>query len=456
MKTILRISILWGLLISVCQAQLDYEQHPINYSSATATDPVARLSDSIRAGEVRLQWDTDHGYLKSVLQELQVPLSSQVLVFSKTSLQVSRISPRTPRAVYFNDDVYVGWVQRGGVVELSAADPLLGGTFYSLKQEQSEFPVLERETAHCLQCHGSTHTRRTPGHMVRSVYSDEGGLPIYRLGTFLNDDTSPFSERWGGWYVTGTHGSMRHMGNVWMDKNAEAEQLDRDAGANVTNLSGLLNTRPYLTADSDIVALMVLQHQTTMHNVLTAASHAGRITARDAVTMNKALERPEGFESESTGRRYASAAAKVVKALLFCGEWYLTDPVVGTTNFAEEFKSRGPFDSQHRSLRQLDLQHRLFRYPCSFLIYSDSFRALPEGVKSRVWTGLLDVLQGRDQDPAFGHLSPEDRLAIYQILTETCPDFAATGAGTGAAAGAPDEQAGCQQGTSLPGIVDSE
>ena len=216
-------------------------------------------------------------------------MSSQVLVFSKTSLQVSRISPRTPRAVYFNDDVYVGWVQRGGVVELSAADPVLGGTFYSLKQEQAEFPVLERETAHCLQCHGSTHTRRTPGHMVRSVYSDEGGLPVYRLGTFLNDDTSPFSERWGGWYVTGTHGSMRHMGNVWMDKSSEAEQLNRDAGANVTDLSGLVNTGPYLTGDSDIVALMVLQHQTTMHNVLTAASHAGRITALDAVTMNKAL-----------------------------------------------------------------------------------------------------------------------------------------------------------------------
>ncbi|MEZ6042014.1 MAG: hypothetical protein R3C20_16040 [Planctomycetaceae bacterium] len=423
MKTVLRSTIVCVCLIQNAVAQLDYEQEPINYSTSQATDPVARLLERLDSGETRLNWDDDHGYLKSVLKELQVPVSSQVLVFSKTSLQVSRITPRTPRAIYFNDDVYVGWVQRGGVVELSAADARLGGTFYTLEQTPGDRPRIERETAHCLQCHGSTHTRRTPGHMVRSVYSDAGGLPVYRLGTFLNDDTSPFENRWGGWYVTGTHGSMSHMGNVVMDQDGEVEDFDRESGANITRLSDLVNTKPYLSDHSDIVALMVLQHQTTFHNVLTAANHSGLITARDAIIMNKALGRPEDHESESTERRYSSAAEKVLKGLLFSNEWPLQDTVKGTTSFVEDFQSRGPFDSQNRSLRQFDLKTRLFRYPCSFLIYSDGFTNLPPGVRNRIWSRLDEILDSRDVSPAFSHLSPEDRQAIREILIDTCPEF---------------------------------
>jgi hypothetical protein len=148
---------------------------------------------------------------------------------------------------------------------------------------------------------------------------------------------------------------------------------------------------------------MVLQHQVTMHNILTAANHSGRITMRDSEIMNKALERPDGFESESTSRRFTSAAENVVRGLLFCDEAQLTDTVKGTSNFAAEFAARGPDDSDGRSLRHFDLQKRLFRYPCSFLIYSDSFTSLPPDVKSRVWM----------------RLSPEDRHAIREILIDT-------------------------------------
>ncbi|MBL8814934.1 MAG: hypothetical protein JNL58_02805 [Planctomyces sp.] len=417
------LSIVAGILVHCgsprVSAQLDYEQDPIHYSTATATDPVARLADRIRAGEAKLTWDAKHGYLPAMMKELNVPLSSQVLVFSKTSLQISRITPRTPRAIYFNDDVYLGWVQHGEVVEISAADPVLGGTFYTLAQKETEQPEIKRETAHCLQCHGSTHTRRTPGHMVRSVYSDAGGLPVYRLGTHLNDDTSPFEERWGGWYVTGTHGRQRHMGNTILPKDSESEELDYESGANRKTLEGLVNTTPYQSAHSDIVALMVLQHQTTMHNILTAANHSGQLTARDSEIMNKALERPEDFESESTARRYASAAEKVVQGLLFCGEYRLTDPIAGTSGFSEEFAARGPFDSQGRSLRQFDLQTRLFRYPCSFLIHTDSFKSLPPGVLKIVWRRLDEILSGQDESPKFAHLSSDDRRAIREILLET-------------------------------------
>ncbi len=412
------------LSANVSSAQLDFEQEPIRYSSATATDPIARLIELIKSGETTITWEPKHGYLTSLMKELEVPESSQVLVFSKTSLQISRITPKTPRAVYFNDDVYLGWVQNGDVVEISAADPHLGATFYTLDQRITDTPVFARETAKCLQCHGSSHTRRTPGHIVRSVFPDAGGQPVYRLGTHLTDDTSLFSERWGGWYVTGTHGQQRHMGNCILADESVSEKLDVESGANVTDLSSYFQLRPYLTPHSDIVALMVLQHQATMHNILTAANHSGRITMRDAEIMNKALERPDGFESESTDRRFSSAAENIVRGLLFCDEAKLTDHVAGTSGYAEEFSARGPFDSSGRSLRQFDLRARLFRYPCSFLIYSNSFTALPIGVKSRVWQRLQQILSGADDSPRFAHLSLEVRQAILEILLATHSDAA--------------------------------
>ena len=407
------------LKFSIASAQLDFEQEPILYSSTKTTDPVARLMEKIRSGDATLKWEPGHGYLQSLMKELNVPESSQVLVFSKTSLQVSRISPRTPRAIYFNDNAYLGWVQHGEVVEISAADPQLGGTFYTLDQRSHDAPLIMRETAKCLQCHGSSHTRRTPGHIVRSMFPDSGGQPVYRLGTHLTDDSSPFKERWGGWYVTGTHGPQRHMGNCVLADESVSEKLDVDSGANVTDLSSRFDTRPYLTPHSDIVALMVLEHQATLHNILTAANHSGRITMRDTEIMNTALGRPDGFESESTDRRFSSAAENVVRGLLFSDAAPLTDQVVGTSGFADEFASRGPFDSKGRSLRHLDLHSRLFRYPCSFLIYSDSFTALPHGVKSRVWNRLRQILSGEDDLPQFAHISPADRQAILEILMTT-------------------------------------
>ncbi|MEX0819355.1 MAG: hypothetical protein WD070_07170 [Pirellulaceae bacterium] len=400
-------------------AQLEFERDPINYSTEVPHDRVAQLKHKLDAGEVALAHDAQHGYLPALMEYLQVPASSQTLVFSKTSLQRHRISPRTPRALYFNDDVYLGWVQQGDVVEISAVDPQLGAVFYTLDQSNESRAALTRQTDHCLLCHASSHTQRIPGHLMRSVYADASGLPVFSSGTFRTDDTSPLSERWGGWYVTGTHGSQRHMGNSIVDGTHGREDLDFDAGANVTELSDHFRTAPYLTPDSDIVALMVLGHQVSVHNRIAAANFSSRTTERDATIMNRALDRPHDYESESTERRYASAADKVVECLLMVGEHQLSEPVAGTTDFAEEFTAQGPFDSQGRSLRQFDLQRRLFRYPCSFLIYSEAFDGLPARVRAQVYQRLWEVLTGEDQTEPFAHLTSADRQAILEILYET-------------------------------------
>ncbi len=250
--------------------------------------------------------------------------------------------------MYFGDDVYVGFVRGGDVLEFAAVDPDIGAVFYILDQQPAAKPEFVRQTHACLLCHASGKTQDVPGHFVRSVYPGRTGLPVYNAGSFVTDATSPLSERWGGWYVTGTHGRQRHMGNVLVSDNLHPANLDTDLGANRKDLRGLVDTYPYLTGHSDIVALMVLEHQTQLHNLLTLANYQARIGAHYDAGINKALCQPEGTVSESTTRRINANAEKLVEALLFRGEPTFVDPVQGTSGFTEKFEAQGPRVSQGR------------------------------------------------------------------------------------------------------------
>jgi len=415
-------SVLSLLPLRSASAQMEFEAAPISYETAPVNTRITQLQAQIDAGAVDLKPLKNHGYLAAVLKLLDVPQSSQVLVFSKTSLQLRRITPDRPRAVYFNDDTYVGYCQQGDVVEIATQDPQQGTIFYTLDQSQLEDPTMKptfvRDRGQCITCHASSRTQGVPGLLVRSVYSDGGGHPLLGSGTFSSDHTSPFSKRWGGWYVTGQHGSMRHMGNVLAHRKSP-ETLDREAGANVTDLSKIVSVGHYLTPHSDLVALMVLEHQVQMHNFITLANFETRSALHHDTIMNQALERPQDFRSELTGRRIHGVSEKLVRYMLFSQEFALEASVSGTSGFAEEFQTRGPRDSKGRSLRELDLQKRLLKYPCSYLIYSDAFTTLPAEVKSDVLAKLHDVLTGKNSSPDFEHLSPADRLAILEILRDT-------------------------------------
>ncbi len=404
-------------------AQLEFEREPINYHQQSTTDPIARLQEALDAGKVKLEYDEEKGYLPSLLKALEVPPSSQMLVFSKTSFQLRKISPLRPRAIYFGDDAYLGWVQRGDVIEISAVDPQQGAVFYTLEQEETDTPRFVRDRGQCITCHASSRTQGVPGHLVRSVYSERSGQALLGSGTFTTDHRSPFEERWGGWYVSGTHGAMRHMGNVMVQDRDRPESIDREAGANVVDLKPLLNVEPYLVPTSDIVALMVLEHQTQMHNRLTLANYEARSAAHYDAVMNEAFDRPADHQTETTQRRIASAGEKLLDYLLFSEEFALTAPVKGSSKFTEEFAALGPRDRQGRSLRDFDLERRLFKYPCSYLIYSSSFDALPAPVKSYVARRLKEVLTGEDRTPAFAHLNDDDRRVILEILQDTKPEL---------------------------------
>lgn len=404
-------------------AQFDIEHEPINYLKAPLADPISTLQKRLNANEVQLTFDDKSGYLASVLKALNVSETSQMLVFSKTSFQRNRINPRTPRAIYFNDDVYIGWCVNGDVVEVTGVDPQLGGVFYSLDQEDVDRPKFTRHTDTCTLCHASSVTQGVPGHLVRSVFPDSSGNPILSTSTYRTTWQSPLKERWGGWYVSGTHGQQRHMGNMIAKSSREPEAFDADAGANVTDLSKLINVEPYLAPHSDIVAFLVFEHQAPTHNALTLANYQAKFALRDEEILRKMDKDPNPPRTESIQRRLDHSADLVLKHFLFVEEAPLTDCVRGVSGFAKQFAARGPRDKRGRSLRDFNLQTRIFRYPCSYLIYSAAFDGLPPELKQIVYRKLNDVLTGKHQPPTYKHLTQPDRQAILEILRDTKPDW---------------------------------
>jgi len=397
------------------QGYIPFTDEPINYRSNDLNDPVAKLQKRLEKGEVKLEYEPKNGYLRSVLRVLDIPVSSQTLVFSKTSFQYKKISPETPRALFFNDDVYVGQVHDGKALEFVSFDPMQGAIFYLLDEQKAERPVLQRAELDCTQCHIAASTRNVPGVFLRSVATHPAGTLVAKTPQYITGQQSPIGQRWGGWYVTGTAGNQAHLGNLL---TGDADGSDEA----VADLSKKFDTSAYLSAHSDIVAHLVLAHQTQMHNLITQTNYQARIAAYNEAAKNKSAGLPEDTPlSEAARKKYEAPAEELVRYLLFANEAPLTALVQGDSGFAEEFAARGIRDPQGRSLRDFDLQTRIFKYPCSYLVYSDAFDSLPRPAKEYVYRRLLDVLTGRDQSPDFARLSAKDRKDVLEILLATKP-----------------------------------
>lgn len=382
-----------------------------------ALDPVQRLQQRIDSGEVELRFDHDgKGWLRSILEAFDIPVSSQTLVFSKTSAQFRLIRPESPRAIYFNDDVYVGWVRGGPILEISAAAPGGAGVFYSLDQEPATRPRFTPDNGTCLQCHESARTLDVPGHVTRSVHPAPDGQPVLRLGSVDVVAETPLEQRFGGWYVSG-EGVGPHMGNRWLESFNSNEPLEPSSES--VSLGERFDIDDYLAPTADIVAHLLLAHQTEVHNYIARAG----VEANRAIAYREDMTKLFGELTEETAasvqRRIQGPAEDLVRALLFVDEAPLPVAVSGDSVFRQQFEQRGPFDGEGRSLRQLDLERRLLRYPLSYLIYSETFDALPGETLDYVKRRMRTVLENGDED--FSHLSDEDRAAILAILKQTKP-----------------------------------
>jgi hypothetical protein len=428
-----------GSMLTEARAEDGFELPPIRYSNSDSDDAVSRLKKRIEAGEVHLERDPKYGLLPSLLQALDVPVESQVLVFSKTSLQIHKISPSNPRAIYFNDSVYVGYVPGSDTLELSATDVRLGAVFYTLNSRMEDpnaeeidrndpslgpwKPTIVRDKGQCLSCHATTRTESVPGLLVRSIYADRAGRPRTGSSSYTTDYRSPWAKRWGGWYVTGTHGSMRHLGNIFAIDREDPQKVNLDEGANQQSLPVRVPKGLHPLASSDIVALLVLEHQTRVHNLITRAAYeAVQSTAMDEA-MNEALGRPREYRTESTERRLEAAANALVDAITFVDEPPLQATVEGTSTFAQRFALRGPTTQQGRSLRELDLTDRLFRFRLSYLIYTSEFQKLPGEVMERVRGRLRRELGTLSSGPTSNHWSVDEQATLRQIVAETLPGW---------------------------------
>lgn len=390
---------------------------PLRYSveypgiDYTGSEPAGRLGRFMSVvGERRdaLEFRAPRGYLDSILEALDIDASSQMLVFSRTSLQVGAIGPATPRAIYFNDDTFVAWVPGAPTVEIASFDPLVGPVFYTVAQEASGRPALDRKTGTCLRCHDSYSLTGggVPRFLLGSGYIGTDGELVSHEAWILTHQGTPMRSRWGGWYVTGRHGDQVHLGNIVVERAEDLQDLESLRKGNLDTLEGLFDTSIYPTPLSDIVALLVLEHEIETYNLISRLRY-------EALGPGDAAERDQA--------RIGETIDELLGAMLMTDAIRFTDPVSGSSGFAEHFRSLGPFDSAGRSLRELDLQTRLFRYPLSFLVYSEAFAALPAELRQEFFARLDAILSATPADDGLTGLSVADRSAIAGILSETLP-----------------------------------
>src|ERR1700723_49038 len=409
------VAVAYGNRASVPAINLD--DPTIQYNTRMPHDAVSYLNQRIQRGQVHLKYEKPQGYLRGVLEALDVPVESQLVVFSKTSFQSERISPTNPRSIFFNDSVVVGWVHGGPLLELAAEDPRQGMIFFSMGQNPAGPPHANRDP-NCLPCHVSDESMGVPGTLMRSVYTDADGKTIPELGTFLTDDRGPFAHRWGGWYVTGDTGTLRHMGNAVVKGGKTLEPLVPDESQPLNSLDGRFDTQGDLRPYSDVVALMVFEHQMHMINLFTRLGWEVRVA--------EGADGEPGQLSAKAAKVVREASRELADYMLFADEKPLPSKVEGTSGFAEKFSSEGPNDSKGRSLRQFDLQQRLMRYPCSYMIYSSAFDALPEDLKDATYARIWRILSGEERGKRYAALTLKDRRAIVEILRETkrrLPDY---------------------------------
>lgn len=352
---------------------------------------VAVLQEKLAKGAVTLDYaDDGHGYLASLLKALSISPESQVLPFTRSSLQFDHIGPQTPRALYFNDEAAVGAVHQGQVIEILANDRRGGTVFYTLDTAKTDKPRLEDEGPRCVACHGLV-TTAAPGWIVANITAAPDGTPQIADPAHpfdLTDQTRPFEDRWGGWYVTGTAPNMRHLGNITAPDPEHPFDLPAEGGRTLASLAGRFDLKQTLRPTSDIVALMTLEHQTGFIN---------RAYALNAQYSKDAL-------------------ADLAAYMTFADEAPLPGPVAGDSGFAQAFLRAGPRDRQGRSLRAFDLKTRLFRYPLSYMIYSSVFDTLKPDIKAELFRRLYDSLKAKGE-------SGNDAIAILAATKAGLPDY---------------------------------
>ncbi|MCP4849520.1 MAG: hypothetical protein GY899_16400 [Verrucomicrobiaceae bacterium] len=399
----------------------DFDQPPHDYWTAKMNDPMTRLLAEVDKGEKVISEEPGLPLVRRLLKELSIPVESQVLVFSRTSLQRGNVTPANPRAIFFNEDTYLGWMPEGRI-EIASSDPKRGSVFFFQRQLDDRRGKLFVRDRVCIQCHAGSATNFLPGLLARSVYPDARGRSLRAVDSFDRvGHHVPLGDRWGGWYVTGGHDALQHMGNAIASRNEGELKLIRNDAVHQAGLGDVFDVSKYPVPTSDVAALLVLDHQVSMHFKLMEAAYIARQAIHDATQAGKR----GGIDSqESVIKALNLAARQVVNHLLFADEATIGgESTRGNGVFVKSFLSRRVADSKGRALRDFDLKDRMFRYRCSYMIHSRSFSGLPKALKQSIFRRLHEILASQTPLKDYDYFVPGERSAILEILGDTLPGF---------------------------------
>jgi len=397
-----------GALAAIGQTHYsDLDEPPHDYRQRTPQDRFTRLKDDFESGRIALNRGGEKAFVLSVLEALGIPASSQMLVFSTTSLQLSLISPANPRALYFNEDIYLGYVP-GGRIEIVSLDPELGGIFYIFDIPKDARPLRIERSERCMNCHAGEDTGHVPGLVIKSVVPGPTGGSLTAYRQTQTGHGIPFEQRFGGWHVTGKHGITNHWGNLTgRFVNGEIVKISNPPGER-------FKWEKYPVATSDVLPQLLHEHQAGFVNRVVEAGYR----ARTALHAN-------GEKMTAAQAKQLDEQAEIItRYLLFADEVALPPGGVdGDAAYKQDSLRTRRATADGISLKDFDLRTRLFKHRCSYMIYSPVFSGLPRLMKQRVYRRLDAALSLEQPDKDYSYLPASEKQAIRVILKATLTDL---------------------------------
>jgi hypothetical protein len=388
---------------------VDFKAAPHSYLEAQPKDRFAELQEKVQKGEVKLDTTNDKAFLTSLLEALNIPISSQIMVFSASSLQSEIINPRNPRSLYFNEDTYIGWVPNG-LVEIIAADPEMGPIFYVYDRLRPGGPVpgVQRSTK-CMNCHAGNATRRLPGLIAESLLVSQAGSSLETYRRDVQGHQIPLEDRFGGWHLTGDHNLSSHKANVMgLARNGKIEKTAVPPGQ-FSDL-GL-----HLLPTSDILPHLIHEHQIGFENRLVYAIY----------TVRQLKHENRGMLGGAAKAEIEERAQELARYIMFADEAkFPSRGITGDPAYAQDFLRDRKVTKAGLSLKDFDMKTRMFKHRCSFMLYTDTWKQAPKELKERIYYHMALYLR-EQPDSQHAHLSPPERMAIRGILKETMTDLPA-------------------------------
>jgi hypothetical protein len=378
----------------------DFEKPPHNYWQRAPQDQFTKIKADLESGKVKLDRTSEKAFVVSLLAALDISPATQTLVYSTTSLQLSRISPRNPRAIFFNEDVYVGWVPRGQI-EIASIDPALGGIYYIFnipRNPRASAPIRIERSTRCFNCHAEFENGRVPGLLLKSVVPGPGGGSLESFYGDITGHSIPLKDRFGGWHLTGKHGITEHWGNmVGTLSPAGLKKFANPPGRQ-------FRWDTYPVATSDVLAHLLHEHQVGFVNRAIKATYDTRaaLAAGDAQAM------------------IAKHAAILTRYLLFADEAkFPVGGIGGDALLKKYFAGRARRTKAGLSLRDFDLRTRIFKHRCSYMIHSAAFTGFPAPLKQQIFEEIRAALNPTKAHPASAHLPAAEKRTIAAILSAT-------------------------------------